>query len=482
MKRKKKLNIIIVGLVILLFSCAEDDSFTQSPSALLSVVRDTITLDTAFSNVPTPMRTFWVYNHSGKNLRCKSVVLSGGNQTGFRVNVDGAYLSDKQGYQVSGIEIRNNDSARVAVELTSAYNREKEAQLVEDKLVFVLESGVRLPIVLRGYSWDAQLMRGLRIQRDTTLSGDKPLVFYAPIIVEQGAQLTLAAGTTLYFHDNAGIDVLGSLLSQGRQGREVILRGDRLDHMFNYLPYDRTAGRWQGIHFRASSYGNELTYTDIHSAYNGIVCDSSNVSSLKLNLSNCTVHNCQGYGIKSTDTWIQLNNCQLSNTLHDCLYVLGGRLEANQCTLAQFYPFSTQRGAAFHLSNSVNGVSHPLLLSKVQNSLITGYADDVFKGQRVDSVAFNYEFVDDVMRTPQLTTEDSVHFVRVIFENTKDTANYGQKHFMNIDANLLKYDFRLAKQSTAISKANVSTALPTDRNGNSRDNHPDIGAFEWKQE
>ena len=50
-------------------------------------------MDTVFANVPTSTRTFWVYNRSGANVRLSSVRLAGGNQQGYRVNVDGTYLS-----------------------------------------------------------------------------------------------------------------------------------------------------------------------------------------------------------------------------------------------------------------------------------------------------------------------------------------------------------------------------------------------------
>ena len=116
-------NIFYVGLVLTmavgLAACAEDDSFSTSRSDVLSFSVDTVKMDTTFSNVPTPTHSFWVYNHSGKALRCSSVRLENGNQTGYRVNVDGSYLSPESGYQTQDVEIRKGDSVRVFVELTS---------------------------------------------------------------------------------------------------------------------------------------------------------------------------------------------------------------------------------------------------------------------------------------------------------------------------------------------------------------------------
>ena len=105
---------------------------------------------------------------------------------------------------------------------------------------------------------------------DTTLAQAKPVVVYGGIVVDSLATLTLAEGLNLYFHGDAGITVYGTLKSLGSQSNPVVLRGDRLDHMFDYLPYDRVSGQWQGIKFTASSFDNILQHTDIHSTYNAI--------------------------------------------------------------------------------------------------------------------------------------------------------------------------------------------------------------------
>ena len=72
MKRKKGsfYNIIIACMVsVAMAGCADEESFSSSRSHLLAFSADTVSLDTTFSNVPTPTRSFWVYNRSGKSLR-----------------------------------------------------------------------------------------------------------------------------------------------------------------------------------------------------------------------------------------------------------------------------------------------------------------------------------------------------------------------------------------------------------------------------
>ncbi|MGI6242931.1 MAG: right-handed parallel beta-helix repeat-containing protein [Prevotella sp.] len=475
MKVKHLLFMMVMALG-LVTSCSDDDSFSSSSSRLLTFSTDTVKIDTVFSNVPSTTRSLWVFNHSGDGLRCQSVRLERGAESGFRVNVDGVYLGEAQNYATHDVEVRNKDSIRVFVELTSPVNNQETPQLNEDNLIFTLESGVEQRVNLKAYAWDATLWKNVRIERDSTISSpDRPIVIYGGITVDSAATLNIAAGTTLYFHNDAGINVYGRLKCNGTAEQSVVLRGDRIDRMFDYLPYDFVPGQWQGVHFYHSSKQNELEFTDIHSTYHGVVVDSTDVTEQKLTLRNVTIHNCQGYGLMTNNAKVDLYNTQITNTLNDCVLVNGGDVTMNNCTLAQFYPFDSNRGVALRFTSK-----HPLERLKVDNTLITGYADDQLMGERTDSTtAFNFDFAHSMMRTPKVETADSVHFVDVVFENIKDTVSSGEKHFVRIDTENLRYNFRLDSISSAIGKADAKTAQPNDRDGRMRDDHPDIGAFEY---
>lgn len=478
--RIKFLSIYALILLVFLASCKDDDSFTSSPSHLLTFSVDTLNIDTVFSNVPTATKSFWAYNRSGDGVRCQSVRLENGGTTGFRVNVDGQYLGQSSDYTTSDIEIRNKDSIRVFVELTSPENGQLDPQLCQDNLIFTLESGVEQKVNLRAYTWDAVKYNHVHITADSTINAQqRPIIIYGGIEVDSGATLKIAPGTALYFHNDAGIAVYGTLKTLGVAGNEVVFRGDRIDHMFDYLPYDRVPGQWQGVRFYGSSYGNELNFTDIHSAYNGVIADSSDVDKLKLTMSNSTIHNCQGFGLHATSAQMVLNNSQFTNTLDDCVRLDGGKVSINNCTLAQFYPFDGTRLAALRFTST----QVPLTSLQVNNTLLTGYADDVLEGEQGDSTkAFRYTFDHCIIRTPKVTTADSVNFVNVVFEDIKDTTHCGEKHFVKIDTRNLIYDFDLDSVSSAIGKANPQTALPIDRKGRQRDVLPDVGAYEWIKE
>jgi len=475
MKSKTYLCGILVACLVMMVACSDDESFTTSTQSMLTFSRDTVSLDTVFSRIPTPTKDLWVYNRSGDGLRLTSVKLASGNQTGFRVNVDGTYLSEVSGFQVQHLELRNKDSIRVFVELTSPTNGSLEPQVIEDDLVFTLESGTQQRVNIRAWTWDADIISNLRVSEDLTLRSERPIVIYGKIVVDSLATLTIPEGQTIYFHAGAGIDVYGTLRCLGSPGKNVILRGDRIDNMFDYLPYDLVSGQWQGIRFHESSYDNVLQYTDIHSTFDGVLCDSASIERTKLTMNGSIIHNCQGVGLQVKHCLVDIVNSQVTNTLGPCVDLLGGNVLIQHCTLAQFYPFDAARGPALQFTNAPDT---PMLLTCL-NSLVTGYAEDVIMGNQTDTVsAFDYRFESSILRTP--AGEDTLRFKDILWEDPEDTITTAEKHFKLVDIHKQHYDFHLDSLSTAIGRANPLYALPEDRDGKTRDEKPDIGCYEYK--
>ena len=438
---------LLLSILAALFGCSDNDSFTTSPTATLSFSTDSVIMDTIFSTVGSRTYNFWVYNRSRDGLRLTSVRLRQGNQTGFRVNVDGAYLDNALGSVVTDLEVRKGDSIRVFVELTAPENRQPEPQIIEDELVFQLESGVQQRVCLRGWAWDALLLRDLVVSRDSLIQSQKPIVIYGGLRVDSAATLTIR-NTTLYFHDQAGIDVYGTLLTDG-----AVLRGDRLDHMFDYLTYDRVSGQWRGVTIHSSSFGNQIIDSEIRNACDGLVCDSAaflGPDVQRLYMERSIIHNCKGAGLLAYNSYVGLSRCQFTNTLGDCVAVYGGAAVIDRCTLAQFYPLSADRGAALRFANYRGDWSYPLEALQMTGCIVTGYADDVVMGEARDgdsTTLFNYYFENSLLRTPAVE-DDTVRFVNIHWETRKDSVQ-GKQHFKLIDEDNLIYDFHLDSLSTA---------------------------------
>ena len=423
----KRIFFFLIAALTLLTACSDNDSFTTDRSHRLTFTTDTVRMDTLFATVPSATYTFWVHNQSGDGLRLRSVRLERSGQSGFRVNVDGSYLNPV----VNNLEIRQGDSLRVFVEVTAFENQSPDPQLVEDNLLFTLESGVEQRVNLRTYSWNAELWQTVDVTADQTIESATPTVVYGGINVAKDAALTIK-NTTIYFHDGAGITVDGALTVENS-----LLRGDRLDHMFDYLPYDRVSGQWKGITVKPHAVGCLLLDSELRNAMDGIVADTTTVV-----LSGSTVHNCKGSGLWAHDCVVDIQYSTLSNTLKDCLTLLGCQATLDHVTLAQFYPLSANRGFALRFEPSEQVFS-----LTCSNTLVTGYAEDVIEGE-VDENS-KYSFANCLLRT--VVPEDTQFFKDVIWEK-KDDDIQGKKHFVLVDEDNMIYDFRLKEESPAYEK------------------------------
>ncbi len=415
-------------ICVLLVSCSDNDSFSTDASHRLTFTCDTVRMDTLFAKVPSSTYSFWVHNQSGDGLRLRTVRLERAGQSGFRANVDGTFLNPV----VNDLEIRKGDSLRVFVEVTAAENVSPDPQLLEDNLLFTLESGVVQKVNLRTYSWNAEQWQNVDVTADRTIETSTPIVIYGGINVAEGATLTIK-NTTLYFHDGAGITVAGGLIAEN-----VTMRGDRLDHMFAYLPYDRVSGQWQGITVKAKADGCEFTDCEIRNAMDALQCDSTSII-----LTNTIIHNSKGFGLWAHDSDVAISNCVLSNALNDCVALLGCQAIIDQTTLPQFYPLSANRGAALRFAPSEK---KPIKLL-CTNTLATGYAEDVVMGE-VDEDS-GYYFENCLLRTPEI---EDAELVKDIIWEQKDDEIQGVKHFLLVDGDKMIYDFRLKEESPAYEK------------------------------
>ena len=411
----KRLFFLIATVAVLLTACSDNDSFTKDPSQRLSFSSDTIRLDTLFSQVPSVTYTFWVHNNSNDGLRITEARLENGNLTGFRVNVDGTFLNPVG----RNFEVRKGDSLRVFVEITSYDTHSLDPKLVEDNLMLTLESGTVQKVNLRTYSWDAEKVTNLEVTEDMTIESEKPLVIYGDgIHIAKDATLTLR-NTQLFFHSAAGILVEGRLVADN-----CLLRGDRLDHMFDNLPYDRVSGQWIGIDILCNATGCWLTNTEVRNAWE---------------------HNCRGYALNAHDSNVVLDYVQLSNAERDCLLLQGCEAVVDHCTLAQFYPLVGGRGAALHY-----GPTKRDMTLNCRNTLVTGYEDNVVLSDKSDKDSFgvlSYLFENCLLRTPEVKDEEA-SYVNILWETSKDEFQ-GKQHFLTFDEENMYYDFTIVQESPA---------------------------------
>lgn len=419
----KRIPLFILILSTLLVGCSDNDKFSSDASAMLDFSIDSVAMDTVFARTSTRTYDFWVYNKGNYGVRINEVRLTRPSQSGFRVNVDGNYV-DSVAYD---FEIRKNDSIRVFVEMTAPDTQQDTPQRIEDMLVFSLENGREQPVKLSAYSWKAIFIdEEWVVNEDMTIDERQPVVIRKGIVVGSGATLTLL-NTSLYFHDGAGIEVAGTLKADN-----CLFRGDRLDRMFSYLPYDRVSGQWKGIFIHSASKGNEFRDCEVRSSCAGVTCEENT----SISLLRCTIHNCKGTGLELNQATAMVDSCRITNTLGDCINVIASTIQLNHTTLAQFYPFSADRGVALRFDEESVVVC--------DNTLVTGYEEDVIMG-----AGENYSFENCILRTLELT--DAEEFVDVVWESPKDEWQ-GEKHFVTFDTDNLFYNFTVKEESPAFQR------------------------------
>ncbi len=446
---------------VLLVACDKEAGFSSSPSLRLEFSSDTIAFDTLFAEVGSPTAAMVVRNRNGEGIRISSVSLASGGNSGFSVLVDGQY-----GDYMSDLEIRAKDSILVLASAFFPKGGKEQPQVLSDSLLFCLENGVTQYVTLLAYCRNATFLRGVEFVSDTAMAPGHYIV-YDSLVVGENAVLTVPASTTLYFHDKAFMKVKGTLNANGQPGSPVVMRGDRTDNMFSYLPYDRVPGQWAGISFSGTSNDNYLAHCDIHSANYGILVERGDTSRHRITIESSKICNFHGNALELVMARADVVNSLIANSQGNCVKVVGGDVSFVHCTIANFYVWR-QRDVALALHNSIEGEPAPLRKALFDNCVVLGSKDDEIMGYLAnygDSIpcSSNYRFVNSFLNT--VATDDTC-FVDVLYDS-RDNEFFGDSHFRLVDNSIFMYDFHLSENSPArgIASDVYLNLLPCDMDG-----------------
>ncbi len=473
--KKFTLHILLGTLLLILAStalcsCSDEESFTTDQGAQLSFSKDTISFDTIFSGITSRTERILVYNKNSKGVRIANVKLESGGTSGFLINVDG-----RNGTSINNVEVLKKDSVFLFVKVNTPASSSMEPTKTTDAVVFTLESGIQQKVVLEAVGQNIKILRAEVLTTDKTISSDElPYVIYDSLVVAENTTLHILEGTKLYFHNGASLIVHGTLKVEGNREKPVVFRGDRLDNILDYLPYDRLENQWGGIYLSATCKGCDITYADIHSGNYGIVCDGNQGH---VNITNTIIHNVAGYGLYLLDSQAHVANTQISNTKYDCVSVYGGTADFYHCTIAQFYPWDADCGNALFVSNFIGEEEHLIQAVNFYNCFVTGYANDEVFGNPGEK-PFNLNFHHCVLMTD---VSDETYFHNCLSES-QDSATYKATNFKQIDTHAYYYDFRLDTLSVARGKGapSYSSLYPTDMNGVKREDKPDVGCYQYQ--
>ncbi|MFM2266243.1 MAG: hypothetical protein RLZ77_1663 [Bacteroidota bacterium] len=514
--------LLFFSIALLSLTSCRKDFETVPSNGTLAFSKDTIYLDTVFSNIGSSTYRLKVYNRSSKDITIPSIRM-GKSDSKYRMMVDGLTGIDEngdgigEGKQFSNIELLANDSLFVFIETTvdiAQYAAQNQTQfLYTDEILFdggsnlqkvnlvtLIQDAIFLyPKKFADGSKESLLLgldetgaevriNGFELDENDPNHGNeflftnqKPYVVYGYAGIPSGKTLTIEAGARVHFHAESGLIAQpgSSLQINGApsqdpanpQANEVIFEGDRLEPLFSDIP-----GQWGTIWMRSGSNGN-INHATIKNATVGLLVENSN-----LGLHNSQIYNHTNVGILGRNATINSTNTVINYAGQACLAAVGGSYDFTHATINNNW--SSTRQFAVSLSNyqensdqSITPV--PLTHADFKNSII--YSQNAI-GLFLDiapenpEVAFNTNFQHCLIKFRDagtiLATNENYNFIRQ--ELNGNIKNRDPK-FFDLYTNQLYID----SSSGAFQKGNLLYLIGFDIRGNARSTAtaPDLGAY-----
>ena len=484
-------NILLLCIGCLLAGC-QADRLTDDPNCRLAFSRDTVLFDTVFTSIGSSTQRLMVFNPNKNALQIERVALANGKY--FRVNMNGEPLDGVSSPANQGrkITIAGGDSMFVFIRATIDPQDSNSPVFICDTLLFGLPQGVQ-QVILEAYGQDVVLIRSPKRRteyaRDFVFKRDKPYLIYDSVLV--GGKMSIEAGATLYMHQGAAIFALGNIEAVGTMNQPITLRGDRLDRLFDSVPYRYAAGMWDGLYLLNYKDAPSATY-----AFDFLTCEGGNIGLYcysertqdlpSLTLSNSRLHNHALYGVVLQNTNATIANTEISNCASYCLYLDGGEYDIVHTTIASYFGStnvniqSTQKEdvAGVYINNlSKTGAATNV---SVRNSIITGSRRNQLVLATPLPQYYAGKWYGNYLKTDSLTIP---HAHSNVYWSEEDTVEVFRNTYYKYKE-YRYYDFRLDTLSPARGIGDSIAALPypIDRNGISRANkRPDAGCYQFEE-
>ncbi|WP_299684364.1 hypothetical protein [uncultured Dokdonia sp.] len=502
-------SLLLLVCIILVSSCRNDFDTTPSTGDL-RFSRDTIFLDTVFTNIGSSTYNFKVYNDSDEIVNIPSVRLTTGDESDYRLNIDGV-----PGRTFENVEILANDSIFVFVETTtdinevgagsleflnteaiefdSGPNQQKVelVTLIKDAIFLFAdrdeETGMVETLTINGTE---TVLEGRFLTDDElTFTNEKPYVIYGYMAVgtpdgNTPKTLTIEPGARVHFHadsgiivgDNGTLDINGALSTDPElMENEVIFEGDRLEPSFSDTP-----GQWGTILLTDGSVNNEIEYATIKNATAGIINESNTGSGAPdLTITNTQIYNASAAGLINRFSTVEGSNVVINNCGQFAMLVqLGGTYNFTHCTFANYWTRSFRNTPAVFLDNTFAGFGNDLVEANFTNCIIYGNQGEEI-GFNADPIApFNYNFRNTHIRFDD-TFGNFENDPLFDFTNTTlytDVIRGGNPDFQDEFNNLLQVGEDTAGNGQGLQSA--ANQFPLDIKGVSRTTAPDLGAYE----
>jgi hypothetical protein len=475
LKRKTiYLFLIILTLGGIFFSC-EKETYINPNAARLAFSTDTVMFDTIFTTLGSTTQSFKVINPYNQPLLVSSIKLAGGDQSFYRLNIDGEMVNEAR-----DIELRANDSIYIFVEVTINPNGVNQPMLVQDSVVFKIDGNLQ-DVKLMAYGQDFVPIKGETL-KTTTWTANKPYVVFDSVIIDKQQLLTIEAGTKVYFHKNAYVRVFGAINAIGTPELPIIFQGDRLEKLYFDVP-----NQWIGIFIHTNPIQSVFENVQIKNGMVGLdLGDVEQEGGANVKLHNVKIEHMTFYGIRAIRSNIVATNTLIDDCGQYCLFlIVGGSYEFTHCTVANFWGTLSHRKTPsvaisnYGISDSVY-YTGDLVKANWNNSIIWGNLDGsellfADNGQN----AFNYNFDHCLVKaTDSLYNATKEHFIAVM--GVSDNMLYADTVLFN-DVNTYNFIPDTLSPIRNYGLRTYAEMVPFDLGNISRlaDSDPDIGSYEY---
>lgn len=499
-------------------SCRKDFDFTPTEGSL-RFSKDTVYLDTVFSNIGSSTYTLKVYNTTDNNISIPKIKLQKGQNSNYRLNVDGMTGDTPlTGKEFTNVELLAKDSMYIFIETTidiqslatnstqflytdaiefgqSNLQKVELVTLVKDA-VFIYPQQLTNPdgsTVIETLNFDID---GDGIEDETNIQGrfledneliftnEKPYVIYGYAAVDSGKTLTIEAGARVHFHANSGLLVTSNasihangLLSSDTElmENEIIFEGDRLEPSFAEVP-----GQWQTIWLFEGSTNNTFNHTTIKNGTVGLLVDGNQDDASKLEVSNTQIYNSSNFGILGRATNITAENVVINKSGQSSFAAtFGGHYDIVHATIANYWTNSFRQFPSLLVNNFTvdleqNIIPNDLSSATFTNCIIYGNDNPEVLLDPVSEADFNFKFNNCLIyfndpnnnfTSPYYNFDDSN-----LYENMR--FNFDPE-FLNTQQNKLQ----IPLNSPAASQGTSAGNLTTDITGALRSSPSDLGAY-----
>lgn len=529
--KMKRLSFFILSLTILLFwsSCRKDFEFSASTGSL-EFSKDTVYLDTVFTNIGSSTYNLKIYNRSNDDIIIPSIKLGEGFNSYYRMTIDGMTGLEGGANQPIGkvfenIEMLAKDSMYIFIETTidiqdlaalqtqflytdviefdSGQNLQevelvtlvKDANFIYPDRSTTIDSQTGEEIhVIETLTFDVD---GDGIEDETTIQGrfladseltftnEKPYVIYGYAAVPDSKTLTINAGARVHFHAHSGLLITGGAslkvngipsVDQELMEGEVIFEGDRLEPRFANIP-----GQWQTIWLFNNSIDNVINHATIKNGTIGVLSDGNQNDPAKVTLTNSQIYNSSNFGVLGRGTSIYGENIVVNNSGQSSFAgTYGGSYNFVHSTFANYWSNSFRQFPSVLLNNYIidedNTVfTNPLDAANFTNCIVYGSDNPELILDRDASDDFNFKFTNSLIKFDNSNnnfTSDVYNFNNnSLYENVVFNQD---PEFLDPNNNKLN----IPNGSPADNFGIVFGNLAVDILNTSRSATPDLGAYE----